>query len=177
MANIRQGLIQIYTGEGKGKTTAALGLAIRAVGHGLRVYIIQFMKGQGVGGELKGLKRLQPECQIEYFGAPGWVRQGEDLAEHKLEAHKAFARTREIVLSGKWDIVILDEILNALYYKLIPEKDVLELLAQKPVQVELILTGRNASGPFLERADLVTEMIKVKHPFDQGTKARLGIEY
>jgi len=175
--NLSQGLIQIYTGAGKGKTTAALGLSVRAVGHGFHVYIIQFMKGKGGSGELEGLKRLQPECQIEYFGAQGWVHKGENLEEHILEVRKGFSRAQEIIASGAWDIVILDEILNALWFELIPERDVLELLNKKPRHVELVLTGRNASQAITEKADLVTEMVQRKHPFEQGIMARAGIEY
>ena len=177
MDNLSQGLIQIYTGAGKGKTTAALGLSVRAVGHGFHVYIIQFMKGKGGSGELEGLKRLQPECQIEYFGAQGWVHKGENLEEHILEVRKGFSRAQEIIASGAWDIVILDEILNALWFELIPERDVLELLNKKPRHVELVLTGRNASQAITEKADLVTEMVQRKHPFEQGIMARAGIEY
>lgn len=177
MATLSQGLVQIYTGEGKGKTTATLGLAIRAVGHGFRVYIIQFMKGRGGYGELEGLKRLQPECQLEHFGAQGWVHKGENLEEHSQEVRKAFIRAQEIIISGEWNIVILDEIFNALWFELIPENEVLELLSKKPPHVELVLTGRNASQAFIDRADLVTEMVQRKHPFEQGIMARLGIEY
>lgn len=177
MADFSKGLVQIYTGDGKGKTTASLGLAIRAVGHGLRVYIIQFMKGRGGYGELEGLKRLQPECQLEHFGAPGWVHKGENIEEHTLEVRKAFERAQEIIVSGEWNIVILDEIFNALWFELIPESEVIELLNKKPPHVELVLTGRNASQAFIDRADLVTEMVQRKHPFEQGIMARLGIEY
>jgi len=177
VANITKGLVQIYTGEGKGKTTAALGLALRAVGRGFRVYIVQFMKGRGGYGELEGLKRLQPECQLEHFGAQGWVHKGENLEEHIKEVRKAFMRAQEIIISKEWDIVILDEILNALWFELIPESEVLELLNKKPLHVELVLTGRNASQALIERADLVTEMVQRKHPFEQGIMARPGIEY
>lgn len=177
MVNLSKGLVQIYTGEGKGKTTAAFGLAIRAVGHGLRVYIIQFMKGRGGYSELEGLKRLLPECQLEHFGAQGWVHKGENLEEHSKEVGKAFRRAEEILASGEWNIVILDEILNALWFELISESEVLELLNKKPPNVELVLTGRNASETLIERADLVTEMVQRKHPFEQGIMARLGIEY
>lgn len=177
MSNLSQGLVQVYTGNGKGKTTAAFGLAIRAVGHGFRVYIIQFMKGRDDCGELEGLKRLWPECQLEHFGGQGWVHKGKHQEEHNLEARKGFLRAQEIILSGEWDIVILDEILNALWFELIPESEVLELLSKKPPHVELVLTGRNASQSLIERADLVTEMVLKKHPFEQGIMARIGIEY
>ena len=177
MANLSQGLTQIYTGNGKGKTTAAFGLAIRAVGHGFRVYIIQFMKGKDDSGELVGLQRLKPECQIEHFGGTGWVHKGELQEEHIQEARKALAKASEIVLSGKWDIVILDEIINAIWFDLIPENKVLELISKKPKHVELVLTGRNASPTLIEKADLVTEMVQTKHPYEQGIMARQGIEF
>jgi len=177
MSNISEGLVQIYTGDGKGKTTAAFGLAVRAVGHGFRVYVLQFMKGRDDCGELEGLKRLQPECQAEHFGGQGWVTKGNPQEEHIREAQKGFLRAQEIVLSGEWDIVILDEIINALWFELIPESEVLDLISKKPAHVELVLTGRNAAQPLIERADLVTEMVLKKHPFEQGVRARLGIEY
>ena len=177
MSNLAQGLVQIYTGNGKGKTTAAFGLALRAVGHGFRVYIIQFMKGIEGYGELDGIKRLSPECQLEHFGGQGWVHKGENLEEHLQEANKAFLRAEELILSGNWDIVILDEIVNAIWFELIPESRVLELLSKKPPHVELILTGRNASQALIERADLVTEMVPKKHPYEKGIMSRKGIEF
>lgn len=177
MSNISNGLVQIYTGNGKGKSTAAFGLAIRAVGHGFSVYIIQFMKGRDDYGELAGLKRLSPECHLEHYGGPGWVHKGERLEENVKEAQKAFSRAQEIILSGEWDIVILDEIINSLWFELISEQDVLELLDKKPSNVELVLTGRNASQTLIDRADLVTEMVQIKHPFEQGIMSRQGIEF
>lgn len=177
MPKISQGLIQVYTGNSKGKTTAAFGLAIRAVGHGFKTYIIQFMKGGDEYGELDGLKRLQPECQLEHFGGRSWVRKGELEEEDIIEAHKAFKRAQEIVFSGDWDIVILDELVNAIWFGLITEEEVLDLLDRKPSHVEVVLTGRNASKLLIEKADLVTEMVSRKHPFEKGIMARQGIEY
>ena len=177
MSNLTQGLVQVYTGNGKGKTTAAFGLTLRAVGHGFQVYIIQFMKGRDDSGELEGLKRLRPDCQLEHFGGEGWVRKGEQHEEHIHAARMGFLRAQEIILSGQWDIVILDEIINALWFELIPESEVLELLSKKPHHVELVLTGRNASESLIEKADLVTEMVLKKHPFEQGIMARQGIEF
>lgn len=174
---LSQGLIQLYTGNSKGKTTAAFGLALRAVGHGFHVYIIQFMKGRGDYGELSGLKRLEPECQLEHYGGQGWVRKGQASAEDLKEADRAWQKAREIILSGEWDIVILDEIVNAIWFELLPEVDVLELLEQKPEHVEVVLTGRNASEKLKEKADLVTEMVQIKHPYEQGIPARKGIEF
>lgn len=177
MSSLEKGLIQVYTGNGKGKTTAAFGLAIRAIGHGFKVFIIQFMKGSEDYGELEGLKRLQPECQHENYGGKGWVHKGSLGDEHVLEAQKAFKRAQEIVSSGEWDIVILDEIVNALWFELLPERDVLDFLDLKPPHVELVLTGRNASQELIEKADLVSEMVQKKHPFEQGIMARKGIEF
>ncbi|MCO5386762.1 cob(I)yrinic acid a,c-diamide adenosyltransferase [Desulfosporosinus sp.] len=177
MSNLSQGLVQIYTGNGKGKTTAAFGLALRAVGHGFRVFIIQFMKGNDGYGELDGIKRLSPECQLEHYGGAGWVHKGENLEENIVEAKKAFSSAQEIIFSGDWDIVILDEILNAIWFELIPESEVMELLTKKPSHVELILTGRNASEDMIEKADLVTEMVVKKHPYEKGIMSRQGIEF
>lgn len=177
MPNLEQGLVQIYTGPSKGKTTAALGLAVRAVGHGFHVYIIQFMKGRSDYGELAGIQRLAPECQLEHFGTSGWVHKGSLKQEDIEEAQKALIRTREIMLSGKWDIIILDEIINAIWFELLPEDSVLELIEKKPEHVELVLTGRNASQRLMDKAHLVTEMAQVKHPFELGIGARSGIEY
>ena len=154
-----------------------MGLTLRAVGQGFRVYIVQFMKGQGLGGELQALKRLEPFCQVEYFGAAGWVHQGGDISEHKQEALRALQRSRDIIISGEWDFVILDEVFNAIWFELIPETEVLTLLELKPAKVELVLTGRNAAKIFWEKSDLVTEMVQRKHPYEQGIPARPGVEY
>lgn len=177
MNKLDQGLIQVYTGPSKGKTTAALGLAVRAVGHGFKVYIIQFMKGQNNAGELTGIQRLAPECRLEHFGSGHWVHKGSPSSEDIEEAEKALVRTREVMLSGQWDIIILDEIINAVWFDLIQESIVLQLLDEKPRQVELVLTGRNASQRLIEKAQLVTEMVQVKHPYELGINARKGIEY
>lgn len=177
MPKLDQGLIQIYTGPSKGKTTAALGLAVRAVGHGFKVYIIQFMKGQSNAGELTGIQRLAPECRMEHFGSGQWVHKGSSTSEDIEEANKALSRAHEVMLSGQWDIVILDEIINAIWFELLPEDLVLQLMEKKPPQVELVLTGRNASQRLIEKAQLVTEMVQVKHPFELGIAARKGIEY
>ncbi|WP_206812437.1 cob(I)yrinic acid a,c-diamide adenosyltransferase [Paradesulfitobacterium ferrireducens] len=177
MTNLSQGLIQVYTGNSKGKTTAALGLAVRAVGHGFKVYIIQFMKGRTDYGELNSLKKLAPECRLEHFGRQGWVIKGQPAAEDIQEAERALTRAREVMLSGAWDIVILDEILNAIWFELVSEENVLTFLDLKPPQVELVLTGRNATDRIKEKADYVTEMVQLKHPYEQGIDARKGIEY
>ncbi len=177
MPQLEQGLVQVYTGNSKGKTTAAFGLALRAVGHGFKVFIIQFMKGRGDYGEIAGLKRLLPECQLENYGAPGWVKKGQASPEDVGEARRAWERAKTIIRSGAWDIVILDEVINAIWFELLPEEEVLEFLEEKPEHVELVLTGRNASDMLQSRADLVTDMRQVKHPYEQGIRARKGIEF
>lgn len=177
MPKLDQGLVQIYTGASKGKTTAALGLAVRAVGHGFHVYIIQFMKGITDYGELTGIQRLAPECCLEHFGTGKWVHKGMIAQGDLEEAQKAFNRAREIMHLGQWDILILDEIINAIWFGLLSEDLVIKLIEEKPPQVELILTGRNASQRLMDKAQLVTEMVQIKHPFEQGINARKGIEY
>jgi cob(I)alamin adenosyltransferase len=177
MESLSQGLIQIYTGENKGKTTAALGLTIRAVGHGFRVHILQFMKGRQDFGELNGLKRLEPECQIEHYGTAGWVNKGQAQEQDVLEAQKGLERARELIALNTCDMLILDEIINAIWFELLSEDEVLQVLENKPEHMEIIMTGRNASQRLIEKADLVTEMVRVKHPYDQGIQARKGIEY
>jgi len=174
---LEKGLVQVYTGNSKGKSTAAFGLALRAVGHGFHVYIIQFMKGSSYYGELVSFKRLEPECRLEHFGLPGWVKQGEAKPEDIVEARRALERAQELMLSREWDIIILDEINNALWFELLTVDEVLAFLSKKPEQVELILTGRNAPTQIVDAAQLVTEMVEIKHPYQLGINARKGIEY
>jgi cob(I)alamin adenosyltransferase len=173
---LERGLIQVYTGEGKGKTTAALGLALRAAGHGLRVEIVQFMKGWPGYGELKAIELL-PSVIICPFGRCGWVHPERPEPEDHQRAVEALTYARQVMISAQVDIIVLDEINVALDYGLLALDDVLALLAEKPPQVELVLTGRNAHPKVVEQADLVTEMRKIKHPYDQGTGGRQGIEF
>jgi cob(I)alamin adenosyltransferase len=173
---LEQGLIQVYTGDGKGKTTAALGLALRASGHGLRVEIVQFLKGWPGYGELAGVTQL-PTVAIHPFGRSGWIDPAQPEPEDYARASRALDYAREVVTSGQADIVVLDEIDVALDYGLLELEQVLALLDSKPSAVELILTGRNAHPEIVKRADLVTEMRKVKHPYDRGLGARKGIEF
>lgn len=170
-----EGMVQVYTGNGKGKTTAALGLAVRAAGHGLRVYIGQFMKGVAYG-ELAALRRL-PNITIEQFGRPEWVDPTSVTEEDREMAERALRFGREALHSGKYDVVILDEINVAAGWGLLPVDQVVELIESRPANVELVLTGRSAPAKFLELADLVTEMCEVKHPFQRGITSRLGIEF
>lgn len=171
----RRGLVQVNTGNGKGKTTAALGTVLRAVGHGLRVYVIFFLKGNYEHGEYHSLPLL-PNVEVEGFGLRDLSAAGKQDPEEKAQAEAALARAREVVMSGEYDLVVLDEINVALNYELISLDDVLDMVKNKPGHVELILTGRHADVSLQEAADQVTEMRKVKHPFDRGIKARRGID-
>lgn len=167
-------LVQVYTGNGKGKTTAALGLAMRAAGHGFKVYMIQFMKGQINYGELKTAEVI-PEFEIKQFGRPEFVsKENPDPEDIKL-ARKGLAYAKKIISSKKYDIVILDEINVAVDFNLIKEEDVITLIKEKPKTVELVLTGRKCPREVVKIADYVTEMLEIKHPFIEGTMARKGI--
>jgi len=169
-------LVEIFTGEGKGKTSAALGAIVRALGHGLRVYIVFFMKGDFPYGEQKILCQL-PNCTVERFGFQEFVDPAHVKPEEKEEARKALLAARKAMLSLKYDVVILDEVNVAVAWKLTDLGDVIKLIHDKPEKVELILTGRYADPKLIKLADLVTDMVKVKHPFDKGILSRKGFEY
>jgi cob(I)alamin adenosyltransferase len=170
------GYVQVYTGNGKGKTTAALGLAFRAAGHGFKTYIAQFLKGQP-SGELEAAKKLAPLIRIEQFGREGFITVKESPDDEDISrAGAGLARALEAMLSGEYGIVVLDEVNPAVHFKILPEKDVLDFIEKRPATVELVLTGRYAPASFVERADLVTEMTGIKHYLDRGVKAREGIE-
>ncbi len=171
-----RGLVQIFTGNGKGKTTAALGTILRAAGHGLKVFIVFFMKGDYAYGEYSTLSRL-PNVDMSSFGFRQLTDPANIKPEEREQARQALAAAREVILGGNYDLVVLDEVNVALDYSLIELDDVIKLVKDRPPHVELILTGRYADTRLIEIADLVTEMVKVKHPFDKGTKARKGIEY
>jgi len=171
-----KGLVQVFTGNGKGKTTAAVGAIVRAAGHGFKVFLVSFMKGNYAYGEYKALSQL-PNVKVEQFGLRKFTDPANVKAEEKEQAKAALAAAREAVLSDDYDLVVLDEVNVAVRYNLIELNEVIKLIKDKPPRVELILTGRYAENKLLEIADLVTEMVKVKHPFDAGIKARKGIEY
>ncbi len=173
---LSRGLIQVYTGEGKGKTTSALGLGLRAVGRGLKVYVIQFIKGRETG-ESRAAARLAPELTFRFFGRPGFGRLRSPTPEDLRLIQEAWDLARRVIAAGEHDLVILDEINLALAYGLVPLAEALEVLRLRPPRVEVVLTGRNAPGELLEKADLVTEMHPVKHYFRAGVKARAGIEW
>jgi len=172
----RKGMVHVYTGGGKGKTTAALGLALRAWGHGRRVLIIQFMKGRSDYGELLAAQRM-PGFAVEHYGRPEFVNPENPAPQDLALAARALARAREAVASGEYDVVVLDEVNVALGCGLVALADVLAVVAARPPALELILTGRDAPPALVDAADVVTEMREVKHPFRKGVAAREGVEY
>jgi cob(I)alamin adenosyltransferase len=174
-SEIGSGFIHLYTGEGKGKTTAALGLALRAAGCGLRVLVVQFLKG-GETGEREAARSLCPLLEIRPRGGEGFVDPAHPREADRLMAGEALAESAREVASGDWDLVVLDEINTAAHFGLVSPAEVLALCAAKPPGVELVLTGRHAPAALVERADLVTEMREVKHYFRRGIAARRGIE-
>ena len=172
----RRGLVQIFTGDGKGKTSAAIGAVIRALGHGLKVYIAFFMKGDYPYGERSILSQL-PNVTIDSFGSRRFVNPAKIKPEEKEQAKRALTAAREAMLSGSYDLVVLDEVNLAAAWNLVELDEVVRLIDDKPGDVELILTGRRADSKLVKSADLVTEMLKIKHPYDEGVMAREGIEY
>ena len=171
----RTGYVQVYTGDGKGKTTAGFGLAMRAAGQGLRVLVLQFMKGDPTWGEIVSAERLGIET--EQVGLDHWVLKGKATDDDRAAAAAGFRRACELVDSGNYEVVVLDELITALFFELVAIDDVLALLRDKPRHVELVLTGRRAPAELVAAADLVTEMRPLKHYFDAGVGAREGIEY
>ena len=177
--DIRNGLTVVYTGDGKGKTTAALGTVIRAVGYGLRVFMLQFVKGSWHYGELDGAKLLAPYLTIEPMGKGFYKILDDKLpeAEHRQAALMAADRAIALLRSGEYDMVILDEVNVAVMTGLLSAQKVLEIIDAKPENVHLILTGRGAPAEVIDRADLVTEMKEIKHPFQKGRLAQRGIDF
>ena len=169
-----KGYVHVYTGNGKGKTTASLGLAVRALGNDMKVYIGQFMKGQKYG-ELNVFEKL--EVPVERFGTENCIISPNHVTElDRQKAKDGYNRVKEILLSNKYDLVILDEICICPYFKLITPEEILELIEIKPKKTELVLTGRYAPSEVMEKADLVTEMREIKHYYSKGVLARDGIE-
>jgi cob(I)alamin adenosyltransferase len=173
---LETGLVQVYTGNGKGKTSAAFGAALRAVGRGLKVYVIQFIKGGFDYGELYVVDKL-PNLKLAAFGRGRFITETPPLKEDVEPVREAFELAKKVVSEGKYDIVILDEINVVVDLKMVSVDEVVELIRNKPKHVELILTGRNAAPAVIELADLVTEMREVKHPYARGVPSRKGIEY
>jgi cob(I)alamin adenosyltransferase len=173
---LAKGLVQVYTGNGKGKTTASLGLVFRALGHGLRIYVMQFMKGQTVYGELETSKNFSDQLTIEQVGTPKFIKSGQQTAQDREMAQAAFSRAQLLVASGDYDLVVLDELNCAIDFELVELEAVKELIHNKPLHTELVITGRNAHPDIVELADLVTEMREIKHYYNAGQAARVGIE-
>lgn len=179
-SRLSQGLIEVFTGSGKGKTSAALGVVLRAAGAGLRCHLVYFMKGGRRFSEGRSLARL-PGVSFARFGGPGFLVAGK-ASQRALQAAGAaaalaLAEARRAIASGDYDVAVLDEVNVALSMGLLPVGQVVEMLTQRPPQVEVILTGRGAPPEILELADLVTEMVEIKHPYQRGIKARAGIDY
>jgi cob(I)alamin adenosyltransferase len=173
------GLIIVNTGDGKGKTTAALGICVRAIGYDKKVAIMQFVKGSWHYGELDGIKRLAPNVEL-YTGGKGFVGIIDDNLprnEHEKAAEDALKYAEELMLSGKYDILILDELNVAVSIGLLEIDDVMKLLDKKPADMDIVITGRGADQKLIDRADLVTEMKEIKHPYQKGILAQKGIDY
>jgi cob(I)alamin adenosyltransferase len=169
-----RGYVQVYTGDGKGKTTAAIGLAVRAAGAGLKVYMAQFIKN-GEYSEIKTLKQLSDRITVEQFGYGRFIK-GRPSAEDVKAARRGLEKIKSVLAVGKHQVVIFDEANVAVSLKLISEKALLEIIAHKPHEIEIIITGRGATPKIIETADLATEMKEIKHYFKSGVKARIGIE-
>lgn len=176
MNKLKKGFVQIYTGNGKGKSTAAIGQAVRAAGFGLKSYIAQFMKEYPYS-ELVSLKHLSELISVEQFGGDEFVYKKELPGEEELtKAKRGLQTARDKMLSGDYDIIILDEVIVAIYFKLFETKDIVEFIKSKPENVELILTGRYCPEELIDLADLVTEMQEIKHYYQKGITSRRGIE-
>ena len=173
------GLVIVYTGKGKGKTTAALGMALRAIGHDYKICMIQFIKGSWHYGEMSSSKRLEPEFELTAIGK-GFVGILDDKTPkevHQKIAKEAVEIAKQKILSEKYNIIILDEINYAVNLGLVNVDDVLDLIKTKPQNVTLVLTGNHANQQVIDAADLVTEMREIKHPFQKGIRAKKGIDF
>ena len=175
----KDGLVIVYTGKGKGKTTAALGMALRAVGYNYKVCMIQFIKGSWHYGEMTSSKRLEPEFELTAIGRGfvGIIDDKSPIEAHKEIADEALHIAKEKIRSEKYDIIILDEINYAINLNLVKLEDVLDLIKIKPPKLNLVLTGNYARDEIIEVADLVTEMREIKHPFKAGIKAKKGVDF
>jgi cob(I)alamin adenosyltransferase len=174
-----KGLVIVYTGKGKGKTTAALGIVLRAVGHGHKVAMIQFIKGEWYYGELTSSKRLEPEFEMIAAGKGfvGIIDDDHPIQDHQTAAKEALALAKEKIASGIYDVMILDEVNYAAKLNLISEQDILDTIAARPEKTSLVLTGNYLPESVMSAADLVTEMKEIKHPYQKGIKAKKGIDF
>lgn len=173
---LAKGYIQVYSGDGKGKTTAALGQAFRSIGRGLKVFIVQFMKAPDSAGEHFSAQAFKEKLTIKPMGRPGFIHPQRLKPEDRMKAQAALEEARAAMLSQEYDVVVLDEVNIAVYFSLLEVQELVKLLDEKPPQVELILTGRNAHPDIIAKADLVSEVKEIKHYYQQGIKAREGIE-
>ncbi|HTI85509.1 MAG TPA: cob(I)yrinic acid a,c-diamide adenosyltransferase [Alphaproteobacteria bacterium] len=173
---ITKGLVMVHTGKGKGKSTAAFGLALRAIGQGFKVGVVQFVKGRWESGEREALAKFGDAITIAVMGE-GFTWETQDRARDIKAAEAAWAAAKEMILAPTPDLVVLDEINIALRYEYLPVAEVIATLAKRPAMKHVMLTGRNAPQELIEAADLVTEMTEIKHPFRAGVKAQRGIEF
>lgn len=173
------GLLIVYTGDGKGKTTAALGMCVRAIGYNWNICLIQFVKGSWKYGELKGLKRLEPNVELHVIGEGfvGIVDDNKSFDEHREAAKKGLALAYEKIKSGRYQLVILDELNVACSLGLVTPEELEEVVAARPPELSLVITGRGASDWLKEKADLVTEMKEIKHPYQKGILAQKGVDW
>ncbi|HID98659.1 MAG TPA: cob(I)yrinic acid a,c-diamide adenosyltransferase [Thermodesulfobacteriaceae bacterium] len=171
-----KGLLIVYTGSGKGKTTAALGLALRAMGHGQRVCMVQFVKSSSRTGEFSSAGYFKGLLDIHVAGR-GFIRETDDLEPHRTASLEAWNLARDMISSGRYRMIILDEFTYVMKYGFIPEKDVIDTLAGRPEGLHIVVTGRQAPRALVDSADLVTEMKEIKHPYSSGIKAQQGIEF
>jgi cob(I)alamin adenosyltransferase len=169
------GLLTVFTGEGKGKTTAALGMAVRALGHGMRVCMVQFVKGTWKTGEWDALKRFD-DMEVHVVGR-GFIYGDDDISRDREAAVEAWQRAKQLLRSREFDMLILDELTYLLKYEMVDEKEVCTALEDRRKDLHVVITGRDAPACLLQRADLVTDMREVKHPHSSGVKAQKGIEY
>lgn len=174
-----KGLLIVYTGNGKGKTTAALGMCVRAVGYNWNVCVIQFIKGSWKYGELKGIKRLEPNVELHTVGEGfvGIIDDDKSFDEHRQAAREGMEFALEKIQSGKFQLIVLDELNVAVKLGLVTDDELDAILAARGDKQHLVITGRDAPDRLVERADLVTEMTEVKHPFQQGVLAQKGIDW
>ncbi len=174
----KKGLVLVYTGNGKGKTTAALGLALRASGHGAKVFMVQFGKNNPKYGEIQAIQKFLPDFTVVQSGKAKILVRGQLLQEEDIrETRKCFLQGKDALLSEKYSLVIFDEINVAMDYGLLPVEEVLQMLAERPLNVDVVLTGRNAPQEIIEAADMVSEIKEIKHHYSAGVKARKGMEY
>jgi cob(I)alamin adenosyltransferase len=171
----QKGLLLVYTGQGKGKTTAALGLVFRALGRGMRVAVVQFIKGKWKTGERLFAETL-PALTFLVMGR-GFTWESDDLSRDRAAAEAAWREAAKLIAAGEHQVVILDELTYVLNYGFVPAAKVIEVLRSRPAHVHVVITGRNAPDDLLEIADLVTEMKNLKHPFEQGRKAQIGVDF